>query len=188
MTSSTAIVHRLIEEGVTARSHFQVWWALRNQALPKYHKTMNDDSYVDFFRAANSGHYILFLLALAKIFDRDDRVAGIKELKRALRSEGKGGIANRIARELKPYEPQIKKVMSIRNRVIAHNEHSISRTKVYEINGITPNQLRDLIDAVCSSINEVAQELGIVNTIFDSYRSQSSTMNMLAVLERGRGT
>lgn len=186
MTTAHAIVHRLIEEGINARAHFQVWWALRNLALPKYHETMSDFGHVDFFHAANSGHYVLYFLALAKIFDRDPRVAGIKELRRALRSEGKTAIANRVARELKPFEPHVKRVMAIRNRSVVHNEHPISREGVYQVNGITPNQLRELIDAACTSINGVARDLGVSNVIFESDRAERATLNMLQALQRGR--
>lgn len=82
MSRAQTITLQLIEEGVAARVHFQVWWALRNLALPKYLLAMNDLTYVDFFHASNSGHYKLFFLALSKIFDRDSRVAGINGFKR----------------------------------------------------------------------------------------------------------
>ncbi len=186
MATAQNIAERLIEEDINARAHFQIWWSLRNLALPKYHSTMSDFAHVDFFHAANSGHYVLFFLALAKIFDRDPRVAGISELKRALRSEGMTPSANRVARTLKPFEPRIKFIMNIRNRSVVHNEHSISRNKVYQVNGITPSQLRDLIDATCSSINGVAGDLGIVSTIFDSNRGERATLSMLETLRRGR--
>ena len=185
MSTAHTITLLLIEEGIAARAHFQVWWALRNLALPKYLPTMNDTNYVDFFHASNSGHYKLFFLALSKIFDRDSRVAGISELKRALRSEGHGRIALRIAKELKPIEPLVKKLMGIRNRTIVHNEHSVPRTKVYKVNGITPNQLRQVIETVCGAINTTARELGITNTIFDSSRFEHATLGMLERLERG---
>jgi len=186
MSNAHAISLLLIEEGKSARAHFQVWWALRNLALPNLLPAMNDSNYVDFFHASGSGHYKLFFLALSKIFDRDSRVAGISELKRALRAEGHGRIALRIARELKPIEPLVKKVMSIRNQTIVHNEHSIPRTKVYKVNGITPNQLRHVIDTVCETISSAARDLGIANTIFDSNRFERATLNMLERLDRGQ--
>lgn len=108
MAKARDIVHVLVGEGSKARANFQVWWALRNVALPKYYATMNDSSHVDFFHAANSGHYTLFFLLLAKIFDRDPCVAGLAELKRQLRSEGSASIAIRIGRELRPFEKQIR--------------------------------------------------------------------------------
>lgn len=186
MSRAQIITLQLIEECIAARAHFQVWWALRNLALPEYLPTMNDLTYVDFFHASNSGHYKLFFLALSKIFDRDSRVAGISELKKTLRSEGQGGVALRVARELKPIEPLVKRVMSIRNKTIVHNEHSMPRTKVYKINGITPNQLRQVIDTVCAAINGVARDQGITNRIFESDRLESATLRMLETLARGR--
>ena len=185
MTHISHITEILIEEGIKTRAHFQVWWALRNRALPKYYAAMNDFAYVDFFHAANSGHYTLFLLSLAKLFDRDPRVAGIRELKRALRADGKTRTALAVSKLLKPHEAQVKRVMGIRNRSVVHNEHGISRQKVYEVNGVTPNELRALIDATCTAINQVAREIGIVNTIFESDRSEKATLNMLETLARG---
>lgn len=187
MSTAHAITLLLIEEGIAARAHFQVWWALRNLAIPKYLPIMNDGSYVDFFHASNSGHYKLFLLALSKIFDRDTRVAGVSELKKALRAEGHARLALRIARELKPIEPFVQKLMRIRNKTIVHNQRSALRTKVYKVNGITPNQLRQVIETVCGAINATAHDLGITNTIFDSSRLESATLSMLEHLERGHG-
>lgn len=185
MTSATRITHLLIDEGIKARAHFQIWWALRNRALPRYYKTMSNLEYVDFFHAANSGHYSLFLLSLAKIFDRDQRVAGIKELKRVLRDEGRPTAANCVAVALKPYEKHVKSIVGIRNHSLVHNEYAVPICKVYELNGVTPIELRGLIDAVCTSINGVARELGIVNRIFDSDRTELATLKMLETLARG---
>ena len=147
---------------------------------------MNNLDYVDFFHAANSGHYTLFLLSLAKLFDRDSRVAGMMELRRALRTEGRGNLALAVARQLKPHEATVKQVMTIRNRSVVHNEHAITRSKVYKLNGgVTPDQLRDLIDATCNAINQVASQVGIVDPIFESDRSERATLNMLETLARG---
>ncbi|SEI14731.1 hypothetical protein SAMN05192544_102599 [Paraburkholderia hospita] len=46
MTSARDITLRLIEEGISARAHFQIWWTLRNVALPKYLPAMNDRALV----------------------------------------------------------------------------------------------------------------------------------------------
>jgi hypothetical protein len=57
MSEARAITEHLIEEGIAARAHFQVWWALRNLALPRFLPAMDHSAYVDFFHASNSGHY-----------------------------------------------------------------------------------------------------------------------------------
>ena len=185
MTKATHIAQVLIEEAIKARAHFQIWWALRSRALPRYYDVMNDLVHVDYFHAANSGHYTLFFLSLAKLFDRDSRVAGIREFKRSLRAEGRASASLAIARALKPHEPIVRRVMAIRNRTVVHNEHGISRQKVYSINGVTPNEIRELIDATCSAINEAACGLGLGNSIFDSDRAEEATLRMLETLERG---
>lgn len=186
MATSRAIANKLIEEGTRARAHFQVWWTLRSLALPTYYESMNDVEYVDFFHASNEGHYVVFILSLVKIFDRDPRVAGVKELRRVLRSEGYGAVANRLSSELKSHEAVIRAAMAIRNRSLVHNEHGITRTKLYKLNGVTPNQLRGLIDAACTSINGVAGDLGVTNRIFDGSRVERATLKMLQTLQHGR--
>jgi hypothetical protein len=73
--------------------------------------------------------------------------------------------------------------MGIRNQTIVHNEHSISRTEVYSINGISPDQLRQIVDTVCASISAAARDLGITNTIFENSRFESATLSMLEKLD-----
>ena len=86
---------------------------------------------------------------------------------------------------LKPHLEIVQRVMVIRNKSVVHNEHGLTRSKVYEINGVTPNQLRDLIDVTCKSINEAASGLGLNNLIFDGDRAERATLNMLETLAKG---
>ena len=185
MSDARAIIEVLIEEGTAARAHFQVWWALRNLAIPRFLPTMNNLEYVDFFHASNAGHYKLFLLALSKIFDRDTRVSGFRKLRRALNDEGRNDLAKYIGKQLNPLRKHITAIMGIRSQSLVHNEQALPRTKVYQINGVTPNQIRALIDKTAETINYVARELGITNTIFESDRGERATIRMLETLERG---
>jgi len=185
MNEAIKIAKTLIEEGIAARGHFQVWWVLRNKALPRFYETMDNLGYVDFFHASNSGHYKVFLLALSKIYDRDPRVAGLKEFRRALTVAGRADLADYIKQSLLPFNDKIKEFLRIRSQTLVHNERALSRNKVYKINGITPNQICELIDTTCMVINKVSAELGINNTIFNSDRGIQATLRMLEVLERG---
>jgi len=185
MSEARAIIEVLNEEGIAAHAHFQVWWVLRNLAIPRFLPTMNNLEYVDFFHASSAGHYKLFLLALSKIFDRDTRVSGLRELRRALEQEGCNDLAVYIGKELNPLRKHISAIIGIRNQSLVHNERVLPRTKVYQINGVTPNQIRSLIDKTTKAINYVASELGITNTIFDSDRAQRATIRMLETLQRG---
>lgn len=186
MGESRVIVERLIEEGIAAKAHFQIWWTLRNLALPEFHGTMSDFSYVDFFHASNSGHYKLFFIALSKIYDRDNRVSSITYLKDVLRVEGCAPIVNYIEQQLAPLERLVCRILNIRNKTIAHNERVLSIEKVYEIHSVTPNEIRQLIEVSCDLINYVARALEIPNVIFESDRHERATLAMLDTLRRGK--
>lgn len=180
------ILETLMEEGIAAKAHFQTWWALRNLALPTYHPTMNDSVYVDFFHASNAGHYKLFFLALSKIFDRDSRVAGISNLRQALSDEGNAHLAHDLEQTLSPHKDLVVRVMNIRNKTIVHNEIEFPREKVYDINGVTPNEIRSLIDVTCEALNVTARALDFSNTIFESDRHETAVLAMLKILQRGK--
>jgi hypothetical protein len=180
MSDARKITGVLIEEGSAARGHFQVWWALRNLAIPKYLPTMDD--HADFFLASSAAHFKSFFVALSKIFDRDTRVSGVSHLKEALREEGHSKVAETFENTIAPLATLVQRIMNIRNKTIAHNERALPRDKVYEIYGSTPNEIRSLIDSTCSAINNVAQALEITNSIFEDDRLERATLEMLEQL------
>ena len=186
MSEAHKIIHELMEEAGAARAHFHTWRVLRNLALPEFYETMNDLSYVDFFHTSNSGHYNLFFLALSKIYDRDPRVSGISQLKDVLRHEDHEHLAEALETSLISMGNLVALVMNIRNKTIVHNERGLSREKVYEINGVTPNEIQHLIDVTCEAINDVARGLGLPNRIAAHDRHERATMSMLERLRNGK--
>jgi len=187
MSVLNKIIGDLIEEGIAARAHFQVWWALRSLALPKYYDVMNQPDYVDFFHASNAAHYKMFFVALGNIYDRDDNASGIQSLRRVLDEEGYGLLKDFVEVKLFPNVVLVKKAKNIRNMSVAHRPTPQLRKDVYNSNDVTPNQLRDLIDNTCAAINYVAGSLGISNLIFEGNRLEDATIKMLRRLE-GRET
>ena len=149
MTDMTKDFWVLFDEASAARAHFHTWWALSNLARPEFYSTMNNHSIVDFFHVAHDGNYKLFFVALAKFFDRDPRVVGISHFRSMLREKGRDDIAGRIEDALTPLESDIRKILNIRNQTISHNDSTLPRENVYEINGITPDRIRQLIDVFC---------------------------------------
>lgn len=176
----------LMEEGGAARAHFHTWWALRNLALPDHLSTMNNYKYVDFFHVSNSGNYKLFFVALSKIYARDGRTAGMQMLKEELRKAGYSDIADEVDRRIDPHEPLVRKVLNIRNKSISHNQADLPREQVYQINGVTPNEIRNLIDITCETINFVSNALGKSNVISGPERHERAVLKMLETLDRGQ--
>jgi hypothetical protein len=186
MSEVRQILDDLMKECGVATAHFHTWWALRNLALPKFYEAMNDYSYVDFFHASNTGHYKLFFVALAKIFDRDVRVSGISHLRDALRKEGHRALADELAMKLSQLDSVVSRVMGIRNKAIVHNERGLTKEKVYEINGITPDEIRELIRSTREAINAVADALKLPDRVSDGRRHEEATLAMLERLARGK--
>ena len=76
-------------------------------------------------------------------------------------------------------------MLAIRNRSLIHNEHAITRSKVYKTNGITANEIRDAVAITAAAINEVAGALGENSRVTTSTRFENATLNMLARLRAG---
>jgi hypothetical protein len=186
MTELINVISSIIEECKAANSHFQVWWALRNLALPEYYDTMNERRYVDFFHASNSGHYKLLYLALSKIYDRDERAAGIRKLRNRLIDNNYHDQAKYVDKELIPLTSMVRKIKTIRNQTIVHNQSDLPRKQVYKNNEITPNQIRDVVIKTVNVINNVSKEIGVSNHIFDNDRLEKATMEMLKTLQKGK--
>ena len=183
MNEITKIITDLIDEGIAANAHFQTWWALRNLALPKYLNAMNNLEYVDFFHVSNSGHYKLIFISLSKIYDIDPRTSGIRSLKKELRKVGNIKMAEHVEKELDPCTALVTKLSNIRNQTIGHNQISLERKEAYNRNGVTPDEIKELIDKTCTVINVVARDIGISNTIGDSDRFEKATLKLLEVLD-----
>ena len=103
----------------------------------------------------------------------------------ALRQEKYPQLADDLEAKLVPLGNVVSRVMSIRNKTIVHNERALSREKVYDINGITPNEIRELIHSTCEAINSVAHGLGLSNRISEGERHERATMAMLHTLRKG---
>jgi hypothetical protein len=175
-----------MEEAGAARAHFHTWWALRNLALPDHLAPMNNHEYVDFFHVSNSGNYKLFFVALSKIYDRDDRTAGISKLKEELIKVDHSDVADEVTKRVGAHEQLVRKILNIRNKSISHNQADIPREKVYKINDVTPDEIRELIDVTCETINYVSKALGKSNVISGPERYERAVLNMLEALGRGQ--
>ena len=179
------ILETLLDDATAARAHFHFWWSLRHIALPEFHRTMNHFSYVDFFHASNAGHYKLIFIALAQIFDRSNGATGIKKLAAQLRQNGRPQDAILIDDILTQYADQIGSVLAIRNKSIGHNETATPRHQVYRDNPIAPDQIRELIDAVCSLLNLISERAGSTTRIAEPGRYESAVMALLKRLRDG---
>ena len=62
------ILADLISSATGAKTHYEVWWAQVNEAIPQYVRTMNEHS--DFFLASRDAHYKAFMIDISCLFDK----------------------------------------------------------------------------------------------------------------------
>ena len=160
-------------------AYFHTWWSLANVALPKYRSTMSDYAYVDFFHACRSGFLALTFVSLAKLLDRDRRALGLSRLRAILTSEGFTEEADLIESGLRAHRKLASRILSIRNKAVAHNEHGVTRDEVFETYGVTPNEIRGLVEAVRAVLNEAGRRLGWPTEISSEERQERATLAML---------
>lgn len=181
MTGLAAQFGRVREDATAARVYFHTWWALRSLAYPDYLPVMNDHAYVDFFHAAHTGFLKLTFISLSKLFDRE--ALGLGEPRRLLEAEGHVDAAALIRAATVPKTELVKKLLRIRNKSVAHTEKEIHRHAIYETNPVTPDEIRDLIDGICTALDDVGGVLGSGTRISDGQRQERAVMELLKRLD-----
>ena len=181
---------RVQEEASKSCAYFHTWWGLVNRALPEHYSTMTDLAYVDFFRAARSGYFELVFVSLSKLFDRarsgNQEALGFHKFREALVQQGFVEEAQLIEQRLAPRDDLIRRIRSIRNRTISHNEAALTREAVFDRYGITPDEIGELIHDICEVVSEVGRRIGDTNRIPDGADFERAVIALLETLRRGR--
>lgn len=169
-----AITERLLEEGTKARANFQIWSLLREDGA------LDHPEFGSYFYTSKVGAFSLFMLALSKMFDKDERSAGFKELRRVLKEVGWHDLEANLGAQLDPMHNVVQAFMGIRSKSLVHNSTCIERDDVYERAGLLVEDLRMLVDMACCCIEQVAQRLQIPNRGMMTNRVQTSLGSLLA--------
>lgn len=147
---------------------------------------MNHHEYVDFFHASNSGFLKLTFVSLAKIFDRNSQAIGIGDLCKALESDGNNKLATAIENKINPHQDLVQRVLAIRNKSVSHMQKDLSRDEVYELYGVTPDEIRLLVNDIREVLNDVSHSFGSSTVISEGSRQESAVLSFLKILEHGK--
>lgn len=181
---------RVQEEATHSSMYFHTWWGLVNRALPEHASTINDWTYIDFFHAAKSGFFELVFVSLSKLFDRtkfgNQKALGFCRFREMLERQGYVEEAQLIEQSLSPKKDLVRRIRSIRDRTISHNEEAWTREAVFQRYGITPDEIRELIRDICDVLNEVGRRIGYPTGIADGKRSEHAVITLLETLRRGK--
>ena len=174
-----------------ALGHYQIWFTLRGngKAIDTYLDDMNDSRYVDFFHAANIGHYKLMFIEAGCIFDTDDRTNRLRKLKDLMNENGLSELALEFDNQLKPYNELVSNMLTIRSKLIAHKEAYVDPSELYEKHGIKPDDIKNLLNTIAELMHSLEKSLNggaSFSTINVTDRWENATFGLLEVLRNGR--
>lgn len=180
-TTAEKVLSDLIESTIEAKAHYQVWWALVNQARPKYVATMN--RYPDFFIATQRAHFDSMVLNLAHIFDKRIDVSSIFTYLALTELEFTAADLQALRGEISALVSVVDAIKTIRHKSVAHKDAALNEKQVFALADVTPNQIRDLILDAVSVIEGLRRRKGWANGVFESERFSEATLRVLSTLE-----
>ena len=185
------LLNRVADSCNAARAHYQIWFTLRGEgkARSEYLGDMNESAYVDFFHANNSGHYKLMFIELGCLFDPDDRVASLSNLKVKLNEADFQELVEKINGTLGQHHDLVRNVLTIRSKLIAHKEIGADSETIHRQFGVVPDQVGKLLSECGALLNELNEEVfGCQSNLlaFSSNRYESATYALLEALRKGR--
>lgn len=140
--------------------NYDIWWVYKSKTYrPMYVGTMN--RYLEFFSTSLHAHFVALLVALYPLYETRRDTFNIPRLLKLLAKEDAISAhtldnATRLYDEAKP--PWLK-VCILRNEVFAHFSELSSVEQVFKDAGVTPNELKRLLELTKRLLNTVTRAL-----------------------------
>ncbi len=171
---------------ITASSNYEIWWVyIGGETRRLYIDDMND--YVDFFRSSIHAHFVATVIALYRLYESRNDTYNIPRFLYHCREKKllDDTVIKNFEIEVRSVKPIWKKVNILRNKAFAHRTQELSLDDVFSEAGITPNQIRDLIENSKFFLNKLSTELGLETHAFN-LSTKGSVIALLETLKRDR--
>lgn len=165
--------------------NYEVWWVYKGEdTRPEFTKTMN--RYNLFFQTSIHAHFVALLLALYRLYETRDDTYNIPTLLKML------GKTNEIPSETldelnelyrRAAKPLWVKVSILRNKAFGHRSKAHSVSEVFEEAGVSPNELRDLVEVTKQLLNKLSLAWDNSSHAFN-LGSREATIRMLDDLRK----
>ncbi len=171
---------RVKDSIIAASEHYNIWYIYKNKDYrPKYVNVMN--RYLGFFRASISAHFTAILLNLSKSLDRNtNKRTNIYSLLQLV--EKHNLIQPSELREIKSKLNKIRdlfgKVQILRNNYFAHLGAKLDSKESFKHAGISPNDLKKLIDLSIEILRSIYYAYDRGDFVFD-YGSKEDAYSLL---------
>ncbi len=180
-------IERLHHAVMVASEHFDVYHGLSNEKYRKeYTDTMN--RYLGFFDCTISAHFTAFLLCLTKVFDgnkKNKRVSFYTVLDEAYSTGNISECAKeKINGELdnNDLKTKVTNLSILRNNHFAHLVQ-LNHVKAFREAGVSPNDLRNVIEKAKEIVNLLAYEVDR-NSFAFCLEAKTPTLDLLHNLKQ----
>lgn len=167
-----------------ASSHYEIWWALGfSENREKYRDVFEHADFNYFLHTSYVANEIAMFMALSRTFDSCDKSSRMRELKVQLNEAGIDHLAKDIDEALLPHQSIVKKVLDIRSQLIAHTQMDQTDSSVLKRNGITPKEIKELIETAKAVLMKVSSTLRVNNLCYKKGFHNESTLHVLSKLK-----
>lgn len=180
-------LNRVKDAIVAASEHYNIWHIYKNKNdRPQYVNVMN--RYLGFFRPSISAHFTAILLNLSKALDKNTNkrtniysLVQLAEKYNLIQSSQLDGVKNR----LNGIKELFGKVQILRNNYFAHLSAKLDSKESFKRAGISPNDLKKLIDLSIEILRSIYYAYDGGDFTFE-YGSKEDTYSLLNDLLRNK--
>lgn len=137
--------------------NYEIWWVYKSKdTRPTYVETMNRYSLL--FKTSIHAHFVALLVELYRLYETRDDTFNIPSLLKILKDQGQlpdatiellDGIYKKEAK------PLWIKINILRNKAFGHRSVAHTVEEVFKEAGVTPDELRDLVEVTKKLLNEL---------------------------------
>jgi hypothetical protein len=137
--------------------NYEIWWVYKSKdTRPIYVDTMN--RYNLFFQTSIHAHFVALLVELYRLYETRDDTFNIPSLLKILKDQKR--LPNPMLELLEGlYKDAAKplwiKINILRNKAFGHRSVAHTVEEVFKEAGVTPNELRDLVEVTKKLLNEL---------------------------------
>lgn len=163
-----------------------IWWVYKSKnTRPAYIETMN--RYSLFFQTSIHAHFVALLVALYRLYETRDDTFNIPSLLKILKeqralAEATLQLLDGVYKEAKPLWI---KVSILRNKAFGHGSVAQTVEQVFNEAGVTPDELRDLVEMTQRLLNELTRAWDNSSHAFN-LGARDDTLRLLQNLKDGQ--
>lgn len=150
-------INELYHTATVAGLNYEIWWTYKSKdTRPGYVDVMN--KYALFFQTSIHAHFVALLVALYRLYETRDDTFNIPSLLKMLRDESRLPDATIDFLEdiyRNEARPLWIKVNILRNKAFGHRSATHTVEEVFKEAGVTPNELRDLLEVTKKLLNKL---------------------------------